>query len=289
MSTDNQSTSSNISRTDNSTSNSALQGDNQLRANAFIERVTVKPPLFWEKSPALWFSVVEAQFETSNITRDATKYFQVLQSLDQNTLTKVEDVVLAPPELDKYGTLKKAIIDRLTDSENQKFQKLIRELELGDKKPSQLLREMKSLSGTQFSEEIIKKLWIQRLPHQAQVILAVSSEPIDRLSLLADKILETYANQPNVFALDSGSTSKNDPFSAFTSELRAEISELKNEFHDFKRSRSTSRFDSSNRSRSKSNSKKEHSLCWYHYRFRGKASKCIKPCAFVNNSKDQKN
>jgi hypothetical protein len=38
------------------------------------------------------------------------------------------------------------------------------ELELGDKKPSQLLREMRMLAGTQVKDDFLKTIFIQRLP-----------------------------------------------------------------------------------------------------------------------------
>ncbi|KAB0796613.1 hypothetical protein PPYR_10674, partial [Photinus pyralis] len=159
-----------------------------------IEKITVKPPVFWEEDPALWFKVVEAQFELSRITADTTKYFTIVAALSQKALKLVSDIITSPPENHKFDTLRNALISRLTESEDTKLQKLLRDLDLGDRKPTQLLREMKTLSGTSISNELLKKLWLQRLPQQVQVVLAISSESLDNLAIMADKIVETYSN-----------------------------------------------------------------------------------------------
>ncbi|GFQ71622.1 hypothetical protein TNCT_222481 [Trichonephila clavata] len=44
------------------------------------------------------------------------------------------------------------------------------------------------------------------------------------------------------------------------------------------------RYHNRSRSRSKSRSS-SHRLCWYHYRFRANAQKCISPCSFKESQK----
>ncbi|GFR12996.1 hypothetical protein TNCT_111831 [Trichonephila clavata] len=47
-----------------------------------------------------------------------------------------------------------------------------------------------------------------------------------------------------------------------------------------------------NRNRSRSHSKSRsssHRLCWYHYRFRANAQKCISPCSFKESKVNQEN
>ncbi|GFY41395.1 hypothetical protein TNIN_416761 [Trichonephila inaurata madagascariensis] len=44
---------------------------------------------------------------------------------------------------------------------------------LGDRRPSNILRQMKSLARNSISDEVIKSLWLHRLPTQTQAILSI--------------------------------------------------------------------------------------------------------------------
>ena len=253
-----------------------------------VSNYIVKPPEFWKKSPNLWFAVLEAEFETSNIRSDSKKYFTVLKGLDEKTINKISDIVKDPPETDKYLTIKKALISRTSESENSKFQKLLQNLDLGDRKPSELLREMKTLAGDQVSEQIVKQLWLQRLPSNISVILTISSEPLDNIANMADKIIETYSHNITINSLTSESKIKNNNLFE-VNDLVNQINELKSEVQYLKRSRSRSN-DYNRKSRSKSNNnnenRKDKPFCWYHYRFKNNATKCVSPCSFNSNSKN---
>ncbi|GFS49854.1 enzymatic polyprotein, partial [Trichonephila inaurata madagascariensis] len=69
-----------------------------------------------------------------------------LSALDENILEFIEDIFADPPPENKYIALKSALLSRLTDSEEAKLKKLLVDLELGDHRPSDLLRQMKSLA-----------------------------------------------------------------------------------------------------------------------------------------------
>ncbi|GFS93834.1 putative gag-pol protein [Nephila pilipes] len=182
----------------------ALNFDNP---NTEINRVAVKPPIFWRNKPKLWFLQLEAQFANSGISQDATKYNIVVAALDENVLDFVVDILSNPPE--KYDTLKKALLNRLTDTEESRLKKLLTDLELGDKRPSDLLRQMKSLAGNSISDEIIKSLWLQRLPQQTQAILQHFSEFHLNSSLKLEKV-PVFGSSCDIF-YDS-STKKKRPY-----------------------------------------------------------------------------
>ncbi|GFU41074.1 uncharacterized protein NPIL_445901, partial [Nephila pilipes] len=109
---------------------------------------------------------LEAQFANSGISQDTTKYNIVAAILDENVLDFVVDILSNPPENENYDTLKKALLNRFTDTEESRLNKLLTDLELGDKRPSDLLRQMKGLAGNSFSDEVIKSFWLQRFPQQ---------------------------------------------------------------------------------------------------------------------------
>ena len=74
--------------------------------------------------------------------------------------------------------------------------------ELGDRKPSQLLRRMKQLLGeNKLEDRILRQLFLQRLPQNVHLILASSSDTVylEQLAVIADKIIEV-APPPTVAA-----------------------------------------------------------------------------------------
>ena len=58
--------------------------------------VSLKLPTFWISQPEVWFAQAEAQF-SQEITADNTKYFYVLAALDQQTATRLLDLISRPP------------------------------------------------------------------------------------------------------------------------------------------------------------------------------------------------
>ncbi|GFT09136.1 uncharacterized protein NPIL_454041 [Nephila pilipes] len=50
---------------------------------------------------------------------------------------------------------------------------------------------MKSLVGNSISDEVIKSLWLQRLPQQTQAIFSISNDTLDKM---ADKIIAVYSS-----------------------------------------------------------------------------------------------
>ncbi|CAB0040860.1 unnamed protein product [Trichogramma brassicae] len=109
-------------------------------------------PAFWRSDPDLWFLQVEAQFNIHQVTSDSTRFNMILTVLDPETISEVSDIICAPPAQDKYTTLKDAIVARLTDSPDTQLHKLLGTIELGDKKPSQLLLQMRTLAGARASK-----------------------------------------------------------------------------------------------------------------------------------------
>lgn len=237
-----------------------------------VNKISIKSPPFWNEDPELWFSHVEEQFRQNVITRDKTKYSHVLAQLDLKTSREVRDIIVNPPIEDRYIALKFALIQRLTTSQEQRIRQLLEHEELGDRKPSQFLRHLRTLAGTTTSEQLLRSLWLGRLPNQMQIILSIRSEdPLEAVAQQADRIHEATGRM--------------------VSELTApkqvnEIQELKREIAELtKRFRDVTRFQPRDRSRSKSRERKKFgNLCFYHYRFREKARKCQKPCSFKSEN-----
>ncbi|GFU78933.1 hypothetical protein TNCV_307741 [Trichonephila clavipes] len=71
---------------------------------------------------------------------------------------------------------------------------------LGDEKPSHLLRKMKELSNGQLQDDFLQSLWLQRMPSHIQTVLSASSEPLDKLAIIADKVSEVVGASSTICA-----------------------------------------------------------------------------------------
>ncbi|CAB0029432.1 unnamed protein product [Trichogramma brassicae] len=140
-------------------------------------------PAFWRSDPDLWFLQVEAQFNIHQVTSDSTRFNMILTVLDPETISEVSDIIRAPPAQDKYTTLKDAIVARLTDSPDTQLHKLLGTIELGDKKPSQLLLQMRTLAGARASNDILRVRWLDLLPDSTRRLLTIiKNQTIDELA-----------------------------------------------------------------------------------------------------------
>ncbi|XP_037805540.1 uncharacterized protein LOC119599715 [Lucilia sericata] len=153
-----------------------------------ISRVSVKIPPFWKTNSKLWFSQIESQFFNSGISQDATKYHALVGSVESDILNAVSHIIENPPTQNMYDTLKSALLNEFQDSEEKRLQKLLENIQLGDKRPSTLLREMRQLSSGKMSDDMLKSLWFQRLPATLKAVLSISSDSLDKLAVMADKI-----------------------------------------------------------------------------------------------------
>jgi hypothetical protein len=173
-------------------------GDAEPEMLAEVKTGTPKLPSFWKRNPDLWFAQMEAQFHTCHVKSDNTKYFTVLAALDCDTLQPIADLVARPPKKHKYETIKKRLISMYADSQERQLRKLLNEMELGDRKPSQLLSEMKTLAGSQINKDVLKTLWLQQLPPYVQLILSASEAlTLEKIDDVTDKLSEIHRNNPS--------------------------------------------------------------------------------------------
>ncbi len=277
-------------------------GDEELLKNLDEVKVTssnLKLPTFWRRDPALWFAQVEAQFHTARITSDQTKYCTVVAALDCSTLQPVTDIVANPPDKERYDTIKKKLIAAYTDSQEKQLRKLINEMELGDRQPSQLFREMKALAGQQMNSEVVKTLWLQRLPPHVQLVLSASEGvPLEKMAEIADKLAEIHrsnamASSINAIGATSDTTRQNTIVPTQETNLITVIADLQKQMAALSvavthltntrgRSPQARQNDSRNRSRTHSRQRTDQNgVCYYHAKFGVNARKCFKPCTFV--------
>ena len=103
-------------------------------------------PPFWPDRLAVWFTQADAHFELASITRQRTKFNYVVSQLNQQQASEMEDIITSPPEQEPYDRLKAELLCRLSTSREQRVKQLLSHEEMGDRKPSQFLRHLKSLA-----------------------------------------------------------------------------------------------------------------------------------------------
>nr|XP_015925872.1 uncharacterized protein LOC107453517 [Parasteatoda tepidariorum] len=192
----------------------------------------------------------------------------------------MSDILTNAPQDDKYTTIKDRLIALFADAETQK---LLTEVDLGDKEPSQLLCEMKNLATDKVTEQFLKTIWLQRLPLEIRSILSISNDDLSKLATMADKMWEMKTTSFQSAAIAS---QNNDnvvvKLQEKISEQPLQVSELnKWQYYEESRYRSRARSISCNR-----RNNFEHSTCYYHSKFGDKAFKCNKPCD-LHNKRDR--
>ena len=256
-------------------------------ATPAIAAISVKLPPFWPADPEVWFAQVEAQFTTRSITAQKTRFDYVISSLSPEFAVEVRDLLLRPPAENPYDTLKAQLIKRTAASEQRKVQQLISGEELGDRKPTQLLRRMQQLLGDKCGASadanyFLRELFLQRLPANVRMVLASadSSMDLDKLADMADKVMEVAA--PTVAAVSGAHSDYTDD--SEIKHLREEVARLA----DLVSSLTTqSRRRSSSKPRRTASpvptNPNKDAFCWYHTKFGESAEKCKAPCSWGNS------
>lgn len=246
-----------------------------------VNAVALKLPPFWPADPELWIAQVEAQFRTRNITKDDTKYDHVVASLSPDTAGEIREVLLNPPETEKYAAIKAALLKRNELSDQKRLQELLSKEDLGDRRPTQILRRMRQLVGeTVLDAKLLHTLFFQKLPHTVQQIMVTAGDEValEDMAEMADRILDVTTPQVNKITVPNQTTSVSE-----ISMLRDEVRELKKMIKNMGVTKSGSHSQQRSSSRGRSPYRKQrdinrHPLCWYHHKFGDKSTKCEHPC-----------
>lgn len=242
--------------------------------------LNTKIPEFWIEQPRLWFHQLEAILTPQKISEE-NRYLILVAKLGKNELRQISDILNNPPAENKYLAVKTRLLQVYEESETQQLQQLLGELELGDQKPSQLLRRMRELAIKKLSDETLKILWLGRLPQTVRAVLTVCEvQEMDKLAQIADKVLDTTrANE--VTEIKAQVPSAIEKLTRQVEMLQLEIAGLQREPRGRERSFSRNRQASTSRNHRRAPQPGDQDyLCWYHFKFGQKARKCGDQCTY---------
>ncbi|CAK9819243.1 SGCZ [Anthophora plagiata] len=196
---------------------------------AAVDRVAVRIPEFCPGDPEMWFSMIERSFEASGVMSENTKFGYVLGALNTRYAAEVRDIIMNPPASEPYTKLKIEFIRRLSVSQEQKTRRLLEHEEIGDRKPSQFLRHLRELAGTAIPDNVLRTLWMGRLPGNMQVILTTQRDTeLDKVAELADAIAETMTPRSHIAeaAITGPNTHRQPPPSDWEAALNIKMAQM---------------------------------------------------------------
>lgn len=107
---------------------------NATAANTVV--ANIKLPEIWQAGPELHF-----------VTSQTAKLDRVIGALPPPVITIVRDIRCSPPPQNPYDVLKTELIRPTYESEQWRLQQRLTSEELGERKPTELLRRMQHLIG----------------------------------------------------------------------------------------------------------------------------------------------
>lgn len=274
-------------------------------------------PKFWRDRPKLWFAQFESVLASLRVG-DEQKAQLLLTVLEKQELEQVSDLIDNLPATGKYEALKKRLRAAYEESPSRQLQRLLEEIELGDQKPSQLLRKMQNIAKGKIPDETLKLLWINRLPANVRPMMHMDeSASLEKSAELADRIMESIkpyevnaVSQPQAQKNTENEFINSITGSLLTSKmtitrlqnienelsaLREQLERLSTQGRDRDRDRDRYRGRSRSRSRSRTRDSfrdrrnqaspaRDSDICYYHRRFGADARKCTQPCSYNNRS-----
>ena len=243
------------------------------------QAVAIKLPPFWPDNIDAWFSQVESQFRTRNVTAQQTKFDYVVQAMSQQEVVKVLDLVRCPPPLDPFDQLKSRLLSLYAMTEYARYEAFISLPMSGDMLPSALMSKMLGLLPEDHKPcWFFRSSFLHRLP--ADIRCHLVDDPTEdclKLAMRADRLIKSRLAS-SVSTINTVSDVP-EPIYAVRQPPRASTPRRPPTSSSNSRRSATPRHRASSSRRSES----PDSLCWYHHNFAEDASKCKAPCSWSGN------
>jgi hypothetical protein len=224
-----------------------------MAEDANVANVSMKLPGFWAKNPAFWFVQAESQFALARVNTEITKFHHVVRAIDNDTAEQVLSKISTPRAGHEYEDLKAALTNAFARPRRERAACLADMGGLGDRKPTQLLNEMKALLGQDSTTHLLfEHHFLANLPSEVRTGLAqMTYDTIEDMAAAADKM----CRERSIAALSL------EPSIAAVAKPKK------------KGKKATDRQQEPN----------SDGACYYHATYGAKAKKCRAPCTFSGN------
>ena len=171
----------------------AAEADVPEGAKALIAAVSkVDLPAFWEADPVLWFRQCESAFRRAGTVSSGVKFDHVVGQLTNTVSLSCRSLLLSInfEDKDAYERLKDHLCRNYSKSKWQQGYSLLDHPGLGDRRPSQLLQDMRALLPEKEAEGVIFQcLFLKRLPTtMSDAVMAAGLENIEDMAAMADRL-----------------------------------------------------------------------------------------------------
>jgi hypothetical protein len=157
-----------------------------------VAHVAFKILDFWPHDPNTWFRKIESKFRICNIRQSSTKYDHLLSALPTDICSSINDSLAEIDENaeDAYEQLKALLMSRYTMDRWARAFVLHKFPEIGDMKPSEMMRQMKALeppdspADTYFMAAFLLRLPADMIDH----IISQDFKDCNKMAEYADKL-----------------------------------------------------------------------------------------------------
>lgn len=182
------------------------------------------------------FVQLESWLEANRIMNDETKFIHLKMAIDGETHTYVKSILDKPPQMNKYDTLKRAVLKAHSETEQRRMQNLISGIALGDRRPTQMLAQMREQYRGDMDHPIVRNLFLARLPSTARQIISgmIENRPAnhpepstEQIAHWADSIIDG-GDRGNINAIQSGVSPQSNELTSIKSQIEALSKQMSN-------------------------------------------------------------
>lgn len=241
----------------------------------------VRLPGFWRNSPQQWFTHAEAIFHNQRVNSDLSRVNHLLAALDEDGIRTVSDLL----GLDvQYSAIKSRLVSAYAVPQATRFRSIVQPGGMGDRRPSQLLQDMRSVLPDGIGDVALKEFWLQKLPPTILAIVAGLDGPLELLTERADRVADVSDGHDIAAVTTSHKPDRLRSIESTILALTAQISALTtSSTAQNRQSRDQSRQRSRSHHRSQSRPR-NNTWCYYHNRYGNEARNCRDPCALKSEN-----
>lgn len=240
-------------------------------------------PALWRNAVNEWFVHAEAVFANQRIRADTSRVNIVVSALDQEGVRAILDLV--GPNA-SYNDVKHRLITTFSVPQAMRFRSIVQPGGMGDRRPSQLLRDMRAVLPDGIGDAALKEFWLQKLPQTILTVVSGMDGSLQELAERADRVMDASVGRHDIsaVAVPNANDSRLHAIESAILALTKQMATLATSQSQDRVSRSgqDSRSRATSRSRSRSRPHND-AWCFYHNRFGAKAHSCRTPCSYKSS------